>query len=168
MKFQFAKLVPQIKITKKILLSINLIFWNVSLVALSYIFSWTPGLLYTNNNKLTSVSELATSGGNDNLSIEMAAALFLLPALIRILFIKDEIKESEIYLFFGLWLVQLILLATLEMGELINTILNGNYILLSWLILFFVVFIVYVVHFILAIRKPKVNVKMKSGPGRMK
>jgi hypothetical protein len=92
------------------------------------------------DDKKIYVTELLSSGADDNITIEFSIILFI-PLLIVSLFrIKINIKLIE-YLFNNLTiLLQIILLFCIDAGSIFNTIIYDNKVLLIWVISF-VIFI---------------------------
>jgi len=102
-------------------------------------FTKSKGLVIKGNNKDIYVTELLSSGSDDNITIEFSVILFIPVIVISLLRIKKSMNLIE-YLFNNLiYLLQIVLLSLIESGSIINSLINNNKTLWVWLVSFIMI-----------------------------
>ena len=112
----------------------------ISLITSSFVFSRSKGLVMRGTEKDRYVTELLSTGSDDNVTIEFSAILFI-PVIIIVLFrIKKNMNLFE-YLFTNfINLLQIFFLFCIEAGSVFNTIIyKHNKALLVWLVSFIMI-----------------------------
>lgn len=115
---------------KKIIILVTVLL----LITSAFFFDKTDGLL-EENTKEYYVKDLMSSGSDDNLCITISQFIFI-PFFIYMIRIKDKITVFEFACSNIVLLFQLVLIFAIECGSIINTILNGNFCLLLWGLLY--------------------------------
>lgn len=115
---------------KKIIILVTVLL----LITSAFFFDKTDGLL-EENTKEYYVKDLMSSGSDDNLCITISQFIFI-PFFIYMIRIKDKITVFEFACSNIVLLFQLVLIFAIECGSIIDTILNGNFCLLLWGLLY--------------------------------
>lgn len=115
---------------KKIIILVTVLL----LISSAFFFDKTDGLL-EENTKEYYVKDLMSSGSDDNLCITISQFIFI-PFFIYMIRIKDKITVFEFVCSNIVLLFQLVLIFAIECGSIIDTILNGNFCLLLWGLLY--------------------------------
>ena len=115
---------------KKIIILVTVLL----LITSAFFFDKTDGLLEENTNEYY-VKDLMSSGSDDNLCITISQFIFI-PFFIYMIRIKDKITVFEFACSNIVLLFQLVLIFAIECGSIIDTILNGNFCLLLWGLLY--------------------------------
>lgn len=115
---------------KKIIILVTVLL----LITSAFFFDKTDGLL-EENTKEYYVKDLMSGGSDDNLCITISQFIFI-PFFIYMIRIKDKITVFEFVCSNIVLLFQLVLIFAIECGSIIDTILNGNFCLLSWGLLY--------------------------------
>lgn len=115
---------------KKIIILVTVLL----LITSAFFFDKTDGLL-EKNTKEYYVKDLMSSGSDDNLCITISQFIFI-PFFIYMIRIKDKITVFEFVCSNIVLLFQLVLIFAIECGSIIDTILNGNFCLLLWGLLY--------------------------------
>ena len=115
---------------KKIIILVTVLL----LITSAFFFDKTDGLL-EENTKEYYVKDLMSSGSDDNLCITISQFIFI-PFFIYMIRIKDKITVFEFVCSNIVLLFQLVLIFAIECGSIIDTILNGNFCLLLWGLLY--------------------------------
>lgn len=115
---------------KKIIILVTVLL----LITSAFFFDKTDGLL-EENTKEYYVKDLMSSGSDDNLCITISQLIFI-PFFIYMIRIKDKITVFEFACSNIVLLFQLVLIFAIECGSIIDTILNGNFCLLLWGLLY--------------------------------
>ena len=115
---------------KKIIILVTVLL----LITSAFFFDKTDGLL-EENTKEYYVKDLMSSGSDDNLCITISQFIFI-PFFIYMIRIKDKITVFEFACSNIVLLFQLVLIFAIECGSIIDTILNGNFCLLLWGVLY--------------------------------
>lgn len=115
---------------KKIIILVTVLL----LITSAFFFDKTDGLL-EENTKEYYVKDLMSSGSDDNLCITISQFIFI-PFFIYMIRIKDRITVFEFACSNIVLLFQLVLIFAIECGSIIDTILNGNFCLLLWGLLY--------------------------------
>ena len=102
-----------------------------------FFFTKSEGLVMKGEEKDLYVTELLSSGSDDNITIEFSIILFIPVMIISLFKIKETMHLIE-YLFNNfIFLLQIMILSLIEAGSILNTILyKYNKALWVWLISF--------------------------------
>lgn len=131
----------------KNLIFIQVFIFSISLLIIGFIYSKQAGFIIgqkINGNNYYS-TELMSSGGDDfdifqfNTRINILLAILSLFFLSINLFFKRTFQKLFLVLFFIFWGLELFIVFLISLDvSLLGSIINGDYLLLIWLILFFV------------------------------
>lgn len=117
-----------------------LVLWLVYGV-LSYLFTTTKGLAYRDANKSAGISlvrDMQSSGGNDNICIELGIVFACMAFIWGMLRIKTNFKLADIAVYSALLVLQALFILSIEMGSIVDTVLYGrNFVLALWVIIYF-------------------------------
>ena len=118
------------------ILHISLLF---IFITSSFFFSKSNGFVLKGNEKGIYVSELLSSGSNDNTIIEFSAVLFVPLILLSLFRIKKAMVLFEYISNIIIFLLQISLLFLIEAGSIINTVIHEHNKALSlWIMSFFI------------------------------
>lgn len=136
-------------IIKKQNLWVWIAFLSLLQVVLSYVFEGTKGLLkksYLVEGDTIYVTELLSSGANDNITISLGYVLFSILALYY--FIRQKVTLVGRVTHIVILIIQFLFLVSIEVGSIFDTIIWGhNFILFVWCInYFFLIFLAFLSH----------------------
>jgi hypothetical protein len=96
---------------------------------LAYMDGWEPG-----PNDIAYVGDLMSSGGNDNICIEIGIGFAAVGALWGAVRIRSRFAVWDYVVHFALLGVQMFYLAAIEQGSIVTTIVkDGNVVLMIWM-----------------------------------
>lgn len=104
----------------------------VALLVLGWGFSRTHGFVYGHDKSgaLLYTNQLQSSGANDNLNFLVGSSLFVIP-LILMIASKNGKARTQTMVFTACWIVQGLLLFSLDSASIRQTIFDGKNIVLS-------------------------------------
>ena len=123
---------------KKTSFCFYLIVATIAVLAFSYLFQNTQGLLYimdSSEDKVTMkyVSELLSSGSDDNMLIGVID-WFYAPVILLYLFLRCHLSKLILSAFILIVSIQIFSFMLIDIGSIYETIIYGkNYILLAWI-----------------------------------
>ena len=126
----------------------------ILIITSGHIFSKSKGLVLKGQDKYIYVTELLSTGSDDNVVIEFSTLLFLPIFIISLIRIVKHINFIEYFIANLTSLSQITLLFFIEAGSILNTMINDLNIALWLWIMFFVLFI-FLTQYIFLVKKCK-------------
>jgi len=116
---------------------IIIILWLL-LAVFSYLFFYTQGLAYSDSDSVSGISyvnELQSSGGDDNICIEIGVAFAIIALLWGFLRYRAQSGLADFTINAVLIGLQMLYILSIEAGSVIDTIVLGkNFILMLWVL----------------------------------
>lgn len=136
---------------------------------LSYLFTHTHGLVYLNADSasgISLVSELESSGGNDNICIEIGVVFAAIAVVWGGLRIKTQFGLADLGVNFVLVGLQALYILSIEVGSVLETVVSGNSVLTIWLLCYVTLFSVLLCLFLVSMICSRNRRRKTDGGGR--
>ena len=140
------------KVFKRKILSL---LFSMLFFLLSIFFRYTTGLSFLDSRGYIEYSKnLLSSGNNDNICIEVGVVLIVLPFIYNAMYLFKPFNKIDFFLFFSFISIQLLFLASIEVGDFFTTVYySGNYVLFFWLLTYIMIILIFLYSTIQLIRR---------------
>jgi hypothetical protein len=138
----------------------------IGLIVTGVAFYSTRGLMYVERTGTHTYlwTDIKSTGSNDDIAIGSAVILFFVPLLIELVQWRRE-RIRGVWIFCVIWFVETLLIASIEVGSILDTIfVDKNSVLAVWIICYIASMVLFIVRITISLKIREIRRQVENSP----